>query len=69
VDVFETRNAVIDDYKAFTQGFLRIRDEEIRGHVERGLAFGLLWPQPWLALDPSFEPAGTVDDLVAAGVR
>ncbi len=26
------------------------------------------WPQPWLSLNPSFAPGGSVDDLVAEGI-
>jgi superfamily II DNA/RNA helicase/very-short-patch-repair endonuclease len=68
VDVFDIRDGVISDYRAFTQGFLQVRDFEIRRKVEEELDSGLLWPEPWLALNPSFEPSGTIDDLVGAGV-
>lgn len=68
MDVFKVRDEVIDDYRAFTQGFLTIRDPEIREKVETDIDSGLLWPEPWLALNPSFESGGSVDDLAADGV-
>jgi len=68
VDVFDIRDRVIDDYRAFTQGFLQICDFEIRRKVQEELDSGLLWPEPSLALNPSFESGGTVDDLAKAGV-
>ncbi|QWZ07721.1 hypothetical protein KRR39_20375 [Nocardioides panacis] len=67
MDVFKVRDEVIDDYRAFTQGFLTIRDTEIREKVESDIDSGLLWPEPWLALNPSFETGGSVDDLVDQG--
>ncbi|MER6971188.1 DEAD/DEAH box helicase [Nocardioides sp. NPDC000445] len=32
------------------------------------MARGAQWPDPWLALNPSFASGGTVDDLVAQGI-
>ncbi len=68
MDVFRLRTAVIGDYERFIRGFLHVRDTTIRETVERTLGEGLLWPEPWLSLNPTFSPAGTVDDLVEAGV-
>lgn len=68
MDVFEIRDEVVDDYRSFAQGFLQIRDPGIRRKVQEELDSGLLWPEPWLALNPSFEPGGTIDDLVKAEV-
>ncbi len=68
MDVFNVRDRLIEDYEAFTRGFLEVRDERIRAYVDEQLARGLRWPDPWLALNPSFEPGGTIDELVDAGV-
>jgi very-short-patch-repair endonuclease len=68
VDVFQLRDSVIDDYQGFIQGFLHIRDKRIRDVVEKTLADGLLWPEPWLSLNPKFTVSGTVDGLVTSGL-
>jgi ATP-dependent helicase YprA (DUF1998 family) len=68
LDVFEVRDRLIGDYEAFTRGFLEVRDQRIRTYVDEQLARGLRWPDPWLALNPSFQPGGTIDELVDAGV-
>lgn len=68
MDVFKVRDEVIDDYRAFTQGFLTIKDPTIREKVEADIDSGLLWPDPWLALNPSFESGGSVDDLAEKGL-
>jgi superfamily II DNA/RNA helicase len=68
VDVFSVRDRVVDDYRGYVQGFLRVRNEKVREHVERELAGGLLWPEPWLSLNPAFEPGADVQQLAEAGV-
>jgi len=47
---------------------MQIRDAAIAGRVEDELRDGLLWPDPLIQLNPSFEPGPWVDDLVAEGV-
>ncbi len=68
MDVFRLRNHLIDDYAGFVRSFIRIRDERVRELVEHELQAGLLWPDSLLQLNPSFEPSGTVEELVEARV-
>lgn len=64
MDAFGVLDRIVDDYQAFVSGFLNIKDPEVKQKVESEIANGLLWPEPWLALNPAFEPGGTVTDLV-----
>ena len=68
MDAFGVLAEVLDDYRAFVEGFLNIRDEKIRTIIDSEIANGLLWPEPWLALNPSFEPGGRIGELVDAGL-
>ena len=68
VDAFGVLSEVLDDYKSFVQGFLNIRDPAVLERVECEVGNGLLWPEPWLALNPAFEPGGSVGDLVDRGL-
>jgi len=68
VDVFEVRERLIDDYRAFTTGFVVPRDPRVRDFVERRLAEGHQWPDPWLSLNPSFATGGGISELVGAGL-
>lgn len=68
MDIFGIRDRVIDEYRSFVQGFLNVRDPLIRERVEHELHGDLLWPEPWLALNPAFAPGGTTDDLVSEGL-
>ena len=68
MDVFRLRDAPVRDYGSFTKSFVNIRDPRIRALVLGELDAGLLWPDPLLQLNPSFEPGALVDELVEQGV-
>ncbi|BCI91222.1 hypothetical protein NIIDMKKI_64280 [Mycobacterium kansasii] len=68
MDAFGVLDEVLNDYESFVKGFLDIKDEQIRAKVEGEIDDGLLWPEPWLALNPAFEPGGSVGELVERGV-
>jgi len=68
VNVFQLRDRLVSDYSDYVRSFIHIRDDRIRELVDRELDEGLLWPDPLIQLNPSFESGGWIDDLVAEGV-
>src|SRR5688572_5670647 len=68
MDAFKVHEALIEDYRKFTEGFVDLRDERVADSVREQAARGAQWPDPWLSLNPSFETGGTVDELVQSGV-
>ncbi len=68
MDVFNLRAGLIEDYQNYVESFIHVADERIRGKVEGELDGGLLWPEPLVQLNASFESGGFVDDLVAEGL-
>lgn len=68
MNIFDLRGQIVDDYATFLRGFLKIGDQRIREFVEAELARGVLWPEPWLSLNPGFASGGSVSSLVAEGV-
>lgn len=68
VDAFGVLDGVLGDYRAFVEGFLNIQDEDVKAKVDAEIEEGLLWPEPWLALNPAFESGGSVSELVERGV-
>jgi len=68
MNVFELRDRLIRDYRAYTQGFVEIADDRIRAYAQRELDEGLLWPEPLIQLNPSFEPGASIEDLSNEGV-
>lgn len=67
MNVFELRDRLVADYRDFTRSFLDIADRRIRGLVDDEFDRGLLWPEPLIQLNPAFQSAGTIDDLIAEG--
>ncbi|MCS6976903.1 MAG: DEAD/DEAH box helicase [Gemmatales bacterium] len=68
MNIFEFRNKLIGEYQAYIRSFMQICEPRLRAFVEEQLRAGVLWPEPLVQLNPSFEAGGTIDDLVAEGV-
>ncbi|GAB7190242.1 DEAD/DEAH box helicase [Kineococcus sp. NUM-3379] len=68
MDVFAVREQLVEDYRAFTSGFVEIRDPRVAAHVQTALDAGDQWPAPWLSLNPSFESGGSISDLIREGL-
>jgi ATP-dependent helicase YprA (DUF1998 family)/very-short-patch-repair endonuclease len=67
MDVFELRNDLIEDYQKYVESFIHIRDVNIKEYVQEQLKGGLLWPDPLIQLNPSFEPGAYIEDLTDNG--
>ena len=68
MDVFDLRSNLVSDYRDYVRSFIRIRDPRIEGFVDGILEGEGFWPEPLLQLNPTFQPGGTIDDLVGEGV-
>lgn len=68
MDVFKVHEQVIEDYRAFTSGFVEVRDERIKAFVDQQFDDGVQWPDPWVGLNPSFASGGGVPELVDEGL-
>jgi ATP-dependent helicase YprA (DUF1998 family)/very-short-patch-repair endonuclease len=68
MNVFRLRDRLVREYEDFIRSFLTIRDERIRRVVEEEFEHGILWPEALVQLNPGFEMAETVDELVEQGV-
>lgn len=64
MDVFQLRDRVIGDYQDYATSFVQIADPRIHELVEEEIKAGLLWPEPLIQLNPTFEVGGTIDELV-----
>ena len=62
--VFELRNQLIEDYSKYVTSFINIRDAKIQSFVDKNIEAGVLWPEPLIQLNPSFEPGAQIDELV-----
>jgi ATP-dependent helicase YprA (DUF1998 family) len=68
MDVFALRDRLIADYASYIGSFLEIRDPKVAEHVDERLREGVLWPEPLIQLNPSFQAGDWIDDLVAQGL-
>ena len=68
MDVFGLRDKLVNDYAGYVQSFIHILDDRISEHVNSNLAQGLLWPDPLIQLNPSFEPGEYIDELVQQNI-
>lgn len=68
MNVFELREKLIADYSLYIRSFIRIQDARINGLVQSCLDQGLLWPEPLIQLNPSFQYGGTIDEFVRSGL-
>ena len=68
MDVFDLRRNLVNSYANYIRSFIQIRDARIDAKVKEELNSGLLWPEPLIQLNPSFEPGRTVDQLVDEGI-
>jgi ATP-dependent helicase YprA (DUF1998 family)/very-short-patch-repair endonuclease len=68
VNVFELREQLVADYADYTRSFLQVRDPRIAERVEAELNAGLLWPEPLVQLNPSYESGGLIDELIEQGL-
>jgi ATP-dependent helicase YprA (DUF1998 family) len=68
VDVFKVHEQLIADYRAFTTSSVVLKNDRIKSTVDEALVQGDQWPHPWLSLNPSFAPGGSVTQLVQDGL-
>ncbi len=68
MNVFQLRDRLVSGYSDYVRSFIHIRDDRIRDLVDSELDEGLLWPDPLIQLNPSFESGGWIEDLVTEGV-
>lgn len=64
MDIFDLRNSLIKDYSDYITSFITIKDEKINSYVNENISQGLLWPDPLIQLNPSFEVGDWIDNLV-----
>jgi hypothetical protein len=68
LDIFQLDRALIDRYAGFARSFSEIRADDIRIQVDAAYADQRFWPEPLITINPRFEGAASVSQLVAQGV-
>ena len=68
MNIFNYRNHLIEDYKSYIKSFISIKDDKINSYIDKELESGLLWPEPLIQLNPSFQKGKSIDQLVAENI-
>jgi len=68
MQIFDFRDFVIGDYASYIKSFISVADPRIQAEVEDALKSGLLWRDPLVQINPSFEAGASIDDLTTSGV-
>lgn len=68
MNIFEFRNQLIKDYGSYFSSFIKIQDNKIDQKVNESISSGILWPDPLIQLNPSFQPGELIDELVEQGI-
>lgn len=68
MDVFDLRDAVVDEYRRFATSFTTIFAEDIRQQIDEIYGRERYWPEPLIQINPSFRRTTTVEKLTANGM-
>lgn len=64
MDIFSFRDDLVQDYSSYISSFINIQDTRIKAFVQDKLERGVLWPQPLIQLNPTFEPGDSIQALI-----
>ena len=67
-NVFRFRNDLIDSYSSFSRSFTKIDASDIADEVEKAYERGRYWPEPLIQINPNYQRAITVEQLVKEGL-
>jgi superfamily II DNA/RNA helicase/very-short-patch-repair endonuclease len=68
MNIFEFRDQLVKEFSSYIQSFIQIQDGRINAEVRKWLENGILWPDPLIQINPSFESGGTIENLVKQGI-
>ena len=68
MNIFDLRDAVVDDYLEYVKGFINISDPDVDQTVRKSVDDGLLSPESIVQLNPSYEQGESIENLVEEGV-
>ncbi len=67
MDIFDFRDALTRDYAEYVRSFIRIATTDIADVVDRAIEDQLLWPEPIVQLNPSYQPGAYIRELIDEG--
>ncbi|WNZ12638.1 hypothetical protein [Streptomyces sp. 11x1] len=68
MDVFGVHHDLTAEYEAFTSSLVAVRGRDIESHLAAERERKTRWPDPKLALNPTFRSGGTVASMCDDGL-
>ena len=68
MDVFDLDQFVIDQYKAFSRLFTKIKSPELTSKVDALYDNKRFWPEPLLQINPHYASGGSIKDFINGGI-
>ena len=59
MNIFGFRDQIIHDYATYIKSFIQIRNTRISEYAGQNLNAGILWPEPLIQLNPTFQDPAT----------
>lgn len=66
-NVFQFRDDLVDRYSSFSRSFAQIAAADLSREVEKAYSKGRYWPEPLIQINPNYQRAATVAELVQEG--
>lgn len=63
-NIFEIQKEIVENYQAFVECFIHIRNPKIKKVVDDHISKGLLWPEPLIQFNPSYKFGKSVEQLI-----
>ena len=64
VDILLLGRQVVEQYRAYVESFLNVKDDDLRKKAQQMLDSGELWPDPLLHCNPGFQKGESVEELI-----
>ncbi len=68
LDIFQLRDAIVQDYRDYTTSFVYVRDPALAEFIEAQFNQGALWPEPLVQLSPTYQLGASLQHLIDEGV-
>ena len=68
MNILDMQGHIINEYAQYTRSFIDIADEKIQSSVNEHLDKKHFWPDPLLQFNPAYKSAGSIAELIDAGL-
>ncbi len=67
MNALQLHNGILNNYKAYIESFINIKDQRIKDAVTDAIEEGKLWKEPLIQFNPAFDTSESMNDLIDSG--